>query len=380
MSRWFALTLTAATLLLVGSCSRQPPWQWKLPKGFPEPVVPADNPMTSEKVALGRRLFYDKRLSQNQTQACGSCHQQSRGFSDGRTTALGSTGQLHFRNSMALTNVAYASHLTWANPLIDRLEAQALLPMFGDNPVEMGLADEETLLTRLRDDTQYRDLFAAAFSGESTSITLPNVTRALASFERTIISGNSPYDRFSRGDQQALSDSAKRGMQHFFSERLECFHCHGGFNFSDAMNHAGLPEPERAFHNNGLYNVDRMGAYPERDRGLIKITGKLTDMGRFKAPTLRNIAVTAPYMHDGSIATLGEVLDHYANGGRTIESGPDAGDGSVSPNKSTFLIGFILSDDERADVVAFLESLTDEKFLRDPALSDPFTSEPGATR
>jgi cytochrome c peroxidase len=168
-------------------------------------------------------------------------------------------------------------------------------------------------------------------------------------------------------------------MDLFFSERLECFHCHGGFNFSDAVDHARLPEPERAFHNTGLYNVDGNGAYPPGDRGLLALTGNPADMGRFKAPTLRNIAVTAPYMHDGSIATLEEVIDHYAEGGRTIASGPDAGVGSASPLKDPFVSGFVLSDRERADLVAFLESLTDESFLTDPRFSDPFAAEERGT-
>jgi len=246
-----------------------------------------------------------------------------------------------------------------------------LVPMFGDTPIELGLRDEKTLIDRLTPDARYVQLFTSAFSGDPTPVSIRNVTRAIAAFERTLISGNSAYDRYRLGDTKALSDTAKRGMTLFFSERLECFHCHGGFNFAEAVDHAKLPEPERAFHNTGLYNVDGKGAYPASDPGLYKVTGNPSDMGRFKAPSLRNVALTAPYMHDGSIATLGEVLDHYAAGGRTIASGPNAGVGSDSPIKDKFLVGFVLTPEERAEVIAFLESLTDDAFLTDPRFADP---------
>lgn len=359
------------TLALAAACDREPTWRWNLPKGFPEPRVPAGNPMSSVKVELGRRLFYDKRLSGNGTQACASCHQQARAFTDGREHAIGSTGQAHSRNSMSLTNVAYGSRLTWANPLLDHLEDQALGPMFGDTPIELGLKDEGELVAKLDPDRHYQELFRAAFPDQPRPINLKNTTRALAAFERTLISTDSPYDRYTRGDTGALSDAAKRGMTLFLSERLECFHCHGGFNFADSVDHAKLPEPERAFHNTGLYNLDGKGAYPDSDRGLMKITGKPSDMGRFKAPTLRNIAVTGPYMHDGSVPTLEAAIDHYAAGGRTIEAGPNRGAGSDSPLKDKFLVGFVLKDDERRDLIAFLESLTDKTFLRDRRFADP---------
>lgn len=372
-----ALAGVALMALHLSSCRSSAQWEWRLPAGFPPPRIPGDNPMSAAKVKLGRFLFYDKRLSLNQTQACASCHQQQHAFTDGRVHALGSTGAAHRRNSPSLTNVAYASRLTWANSLINRLEDQALVPMFGDTPIELGLPDEATLTQRLASDRRYSALFAAAFPSEHAPITVKNVTRAVAAFERTLISGDSPYDRYTRGDATALSDTAKRGMVLFFSERLECFHCHGGFNFADAVDHAKLPEPERAFHNNGLYNVDGQGGYPEDDRGLYEITHAARDMGRFKAPTLRNVAVTAPYMHDGSIATLAEVIDHYAAGGRTIDDGPHAGDGSKSPLKDQFVTGFIVTAQERSDLLAFLESLTDASFLTDPRFGDPFAPSSG---
>ncbi len=347
-------------------------WRWQLPRDFPAPRVPADNPMSSVKVELGRRLFYDRRLSQNEQQSCASCHRQELAFTDGQRHAVGSTGETHVRNSMTLANVAYASRLTWANGLLDRLEDQALVPMFGDAPVELGLADERVLAGRLGADRAYRELFARAFPGDPEPVRTQNVARALAAFQRTLISADSPYDRYLRGASDALSPAAIRGMALFLSERLECFHCHGGFSFSDAVDHDRLAEPERAFHNTGLYDVDGRGAYPAEDRGLIAVTGRAEDMGRFKAPTLRNVAVTAPYMHDGSIATLEEVIDHYAAGGRTLASGPHAGSGYDSPRKDPLVAGFVITPDERRDLLAFLRSLTDPTFLTEPRFADPF--------
>jgi len=203
-------------------------------------------------------------------------------------------------------------------------------------------------------------------------VSMASVVRAIAAFERTLLSGNSPYDRYSyRGEREALSVSAKRGMTLFFSERLECFHCHQGFAFTDSVKHKLTVFPEVTFHNTNLYNVDGRGAYPATDQGLAEFTGKPEDMGRYRSPTLRNIAVTAPYMHDGSIATLSEVIDHYAAGGRASVQG-----GELSPYQSEFVRGFTLTPQEKQDLLAFLESLTDTEFLTDPRFADPFATTP----
>ncbi len=353
---------------------------WHLPPGFPLPKVPADNPMSKEKVELGRHLFYDTRLSGNGTYACASCHVQEKAFTDGRARALGSTGQVHPRGAMSLTNVAYATNFAWANDVLASLEQQALVPMFGEAPVELGLAGgEQALGDRLRAVPYYRDAFQRAFPDDADAMAqehlVSRVVYAISAFERTLLSGRSAYDRFTQGDESAISDSAKRGRDLFFSETLECFHCHGNFNFSDSVTHAGTAITESMFHNTGLYNIDGKGAYPPDNRGLMDVSTLPSDMGRFKAPTLRNVAVTAPYMHDGSVATLEDALDHYAAGGRTITSGPYAGNGSKSPLKSEFLKGFIISPSQKADVVAFLESLTDEEFLHDPRFSNPWSTE-----
>lgn len=346
------------------------------PPNFPAQRVPADDPWSVDKARLGRWLFYDRRLSGNETTSCGSCHRQSLAFTDGRATALGSTGEHHFRASMSLANAGYNSALTWASTIQRRLPQQALLPMFGEHPVELGLAGREAeTLDRLRADSRYRDLFPRAFPGQAEPFTVENVTRAIGAFERSLLSANSPFDRYQRGDASAMSASALRGMNLFNSEALECFHCHGGFNLTDSVVHARSAFDETAFHNTGLYNVDGRGAYPAGDTGLHMQTGVAEDMGRFRAPTLRNVAVTAPYMHDGSIATLDGVISHYSSGGRTITSGPNAGVGSANPFKSGFVRGFALTNDERADLIAFLEALTDPVFLTDPRYADPFGNE-----
>ena len=349
-------------------------YAWDLPPSFPLPRVPEDNPMSEAKVELGHFLFYDTRVSGNGTQSCASCHAQSLAFTDGEGVSTGSTGELTPRGAMSLTNVAYNSRQIWANPTVLTLEDQAHGPMFNTAPVELGTPDD--LAARLAEDPDYPAMFEDAFPNEPDPINAENVIRAIASFERTMISHDAPFDRYNRGDDSAMSESALRGLELFFTERLECFHCHGGFNFSDGVTTSGTVIEEVGFHNTALYNIDGRGGYPAPNRGILEVTGDRRDMGRFRAPTLRNIELTAPYMHDGSIATLDGVLDHYAAGGRTITDGPYAGVGSESPLKNLFMHGFVLSDEERADVMALFSSLTDETFLHDPRFADPFAPTP----
>ena len=223
------------------------------PAGFPPQRLSPDNPYSLEKARLGRYLFYDRRLSGNETQSCGSCHQQSRAFSDGRATGLGSTREDHPRGPMSLANVAYVPALTWANSLMLDLERQALVPIFGDSPVELGIRDEVELVARLEADQEYVASFAKSFPKDPPKITLDQVTKALAAFQRTLLSGRSPYDRYLAGETQALSDSQKRGKDLFFSEKLECYHCHGGYAFSDSAVSATSQFLELSFHNTGLY-------------------------------------------------------------------------------------------------------------------------------
>lgn len=354
----------------------QAPFQWRVPAWAPPPAVPEDNPMSTAKVELGRFLFYDRRLSRNETMSCGSCHQQSKAFTDGVAAPVGVTGERHTRGSMSLTNVGYLPVLTWANPNVKSLEQQALVPMFGEHPVEMGMAGrEQEMFERLRADGRYPKMFAAAFPEMKGEISLATITRAIGAFQRTMISLDAPYDRYRYGgDANAISPAAKRGETLFFSEKFECYHCHAGFTFTDNLHHARLPFPEIGFHNNALYNVDGRGGYPKSNQGIIEFTNRPEDMGKFRTPTLRNIALTAPYMHDGSIATLEAVLRHYAAAGRTVHAGENKGDGSANPYKSNFIVGFDLSNEELEDMLAFLHSLTDEKFVTDPHLADPFAS------
>ncbi|MFO1421143.1 MAG: di-heme enzyme [Candidatus Competibacteraceae bacterium] len=357
-------------------------YSWSLPTGFPKPRESADNPLTDAKVELGRHLFYDLRTSINQTMACASCHQPARGFTDGRPTSVGATGEDHPRNAMSLTNVVYNSVFNWANPILTTLHAQALIPIFGEFPLELGWSDHEAeILDRFRRDARYQQLFAAAYPSETDPFNADRVAKAIAAFESILISGNSPYDKATyQGNRGAMSEAARRGQELFFSERMECFHCHGGFNFSQSVNHAGTTIQQVEFHNNGLYNIGGKGDYPLDNRGLWEFTQKPSDMGRFRAPTLRNIELTAPYMHDGSIATLEEVIDHYARGGRLISEGPLAGDGAKNPYKSELIVSFSLTAQEKQDVIAFLQSLTDWEFLCDPRFADPFGNFPRHTR
>lgn len=351
------------------------PWPFVLPRGFPSPRLPDDAVLTAELAELGRHLFYDVRLSGNGTQSCASCHRQAQAFSDGRVTPTGSTGDVLRRNAMSLTNAAYNPAQTWANPQATTLERQALIPILGKHPIELGVAGhEEQILARLVADTDYPTRFAAAFPGEPTPITWANIVRGLAAFERRLISGGSRVDRYRGGDLDALTASELRGQAMFFSETLECHHCHGGFNFTIAVDHVNVAEQRAQYFNTGLYNVDGAGAYPTRDQGLWEFTFVDTDRGRYRPPTLRNVAVTAPYMHDGSVATLEEVLAIYERGGRLIESGPDAGDGRTNPNKSPFVGGFTLTPEQRIDLLAYLRALTDDDFLTDPTLADPFAA------
>jgi cytochrome c peroxidase len=348
-------------------------YSWELPKGFPPPRIPAGNPMTAAKAELGRYLFYHARMSVNGKTSCATCHKQELAFTDGRAQSIGTTGEAHPRSAMSLINIAYSGVLTWSNPRMTDLEDQALVPMFGEHPIELGLREGDSFLPMLRSDPKYRVLFRRAFPDAQEPATIANVTKAIACFERTLISARSPYDRYHYGgEDSAVSDAAKRGEILFFSQLLSCFRCHSGFNFSDATTSARSPVHEIEFHNTGLYNLAGTLSYPAPNLGIYEYTMAPADVGKFKTPTLRNIAVTAPYMHDGSIPTLEGVIDHYAAGGRTIDAGPNAGEGHRNPNKEQLLGGFRLSRRERADLIAFLECLTDEAGLRDPRFANPW--------
>ena len=347
-------------------------WNWQLPADFPTPKVPEDNPMSRAKVELGRHLFYDPRLSVNSSISCATCHQQDKAFTDGKSVSKGATGESTPRNAQHLGNVAWHGTLTWANPALVTLERQMLVPLFGENPIEMGVNDDNKLriLKRIESNRSYQQKFRSAFPGVSKPVSWDHIIKAIATFQRTLISSNSKFDRYQRGEAK-LNESETRGKNLFFGEKAECFHCHGSFNFNDQIVHQQTREAETPFHNTGLYNLGGDGAYPASSQGLIEVSGKSDDMGKFRAPSLRNVEVTAPYMHDGSINSLEEVLSTYAAGGRHIKNGPMAGDGRRNPYKSELIGNIELSPEEQADLLAFLKTLTDWDFLKDKRFSRP---------
>lgn len=267
--------------------------------------------VVSMRIELGRHLFYDTRLSGNGTQSCATCHQQPRAFSDGRATAAGSTGERHTRNAMTLTNVRRNATFTWDDPRRRSLERQARVPLFGRKPLEMG-ANKRAMLATLRADERYLRLFRDAYPSQRKPITIANALHAIASFERALVSEQSPFDRAMRGEHEAMSPQAWRGLRLFTASG--CGACHQGDQFA-----------AQRFANNGV------------------------TAGRFRIPTLRNVAVTGPYMHDGSIASLEAVLDRY-----------------IAARKLS------MTAEQRADLLAFLHALTDEEFLSSPRFANPW--------
>lgn len=399
------------TLLLLALLPQSNPYEWNLPKGFPIPRVPANNPMTKEKVELGRFLFYDTKLSGSNTMSCASCHLQELAFADGKASPSGITNEFHPRNAQGLTNVAYNVRQTWINILFVDLEQQAHGPLFGESPVELGLfITEEQIREKLKQDPVYPEMFKRAFPESAEPITITNIIKAISSFQRTLISGNSPFDKFVyQGQKDAMSASAKRGMQFFNSEVAECFHCHDGINFNDSTFHENTsPIIEPLYHNNALYNIPGTGN-PPNNLGLMEVTGKQEHRGGFKTPTLRNLLYTYPYMHDGSIScdddknplhplgkangatnetcarqALGRVLDHYSRGGNnsTCAAFSTPG-GTKNPSypclsntpfttvDTTLIRPFPMSAQEREDLINFLLSLSDEEFTKDSRFSNP---------
>lgn len=280
---------------------------WTLPRGVPPPAADTTT-LTPARIELGRRLFFDPRLSVNGQSACGACHRQEFAFTDGRARAVGATGQQHSRGSMSLVNVAYRRALTRAEPPIASLEEQALVPMFSEHPVELGLKGHEPrIFAALGADPIYGRLFREAFPSHGPRITAETIAAAIAAFERTIVSFRSPYDRYRfEGVESALPPDARRGAV-LFETKAGCARCHEGINFDGSANGS-------------------------------------------RAPTLRNIGVTHPYLHDGSAPTLDAVLDGHGGGAA-------------------------LDPAERAELLAFLDSLTDIDALVDTRWRDPWRTQ-----
>jgi cytochrome c peroxidase len=324
-------SLPAAALLLLAAAGplAAEEYAWHLPRGFPTPAVPPDNPMSEAKVALGERLFFERRLSVTGGYSCSSCHDPARSFAQARPVAIGATGEALPHNAMALVNVAYNLSFGWNQPRLDSLETQMLEPMLNEHPIELGLKGREAAVcAQLAADPAYASDFAAAFPGDPAPVTFDHLVKAIATFERTLISGGSPFDRYVfNGEHDALSGEAKQGMALFFSKRAGCSGCHSGFNFSGNWRDAEGETGRASFARNGA------SAQPMR------------------VPTLRNIALTAPYMHDGRFESLAAVLDHYSSVAMQ----------AARADHRLPRVPFSIT--ERAALIAFLDSLTDETFL-----------------
>jgi cytochrome c peroxidase len=332
---WYA---AAALLVSLPACSdggtAAPPalTATVAPAGFPAgPIAaaaPPENALTEARAQLGRRLFFDPRLSRTNMVSCGTCHLQEHAFAQPTAVSTGVDGRQGIRNAPSLANLAWTSRLFW-DGRVASLEEQAGKPL--ENPDEMDLPLDEAV-RRVTEDDGYRRSFADAYGGPPSELSL---RRALASFVRTIVSSDSPYDRFVRGDEGALAAPARRGLTLFF-DKAGCFRCH----------------PSGTLTNDGFFNDG--SSVDGGDPGRRAITNRTGDLGKFRVPGLRNVAVTAPYMHDGSLPTLEAVVEQYARGGRG------------GPNTDALITPLELSADERADLSAFLRALTDEHFLEDP--------------
>ncbi|MBK8499113.1 MAG: c-type cytochrome [Flavobacteriales bacterium] len=324
-----------AVLLLLGSCQHDSldppgelnqPFPLRLPVGFPMPDVPPENPLTDASVRLGKSLFFEERLSRTGTLSCAGCHFPQRAFSDTVPLSLGVNGMTGLRNAPTLANVGYHPAL-FRDGGVPNLERQAIAPVHDHLEMDHDLT---LVAADLRDVEPYASLSMAAYGRVLDPYV---ITRSIANYERTLISGWSRYDRYLNGDASALNGSEVRGLQLFNSEALNCTACHNGFDLSD-----------HDYHNVGQYL-----AYA--DSGRTRITLLPGDRGKFKTPTLRNIALTAPYMHNGSMATIEEVIEFFASGGLP------------HPNRDPEMQSFVLSAQEKEDLIAFLNALTDERSI-----------------
>ncbi|MCO6495960.1 MAG: cytochrome-c peroxidase [Bacteroidetes bacterium] len=315
------------------------PYTIQIPAGFPKIDIPSDNPMTVEGIALGRKLFYDPILSKDNTVSCASCHKQENGFTDPARFSAGVDGKIGTIQSMTIINPGWNIAYFW-NGRAKSLEEQVLGPI--TNPVEMNSTWED-VIAKLKAIPEYRNDFKKAFGTDKIDSTL--VTKAIAQFERTLISGNSKFEQWNLGKVQ-FTDTEYEGYNIFFSEIGDCFHCHGNLLFQNLE-----------FANNGL------DLNP--DNGLYDVTKNLKDKGKFKIPTLRNIELSAPYMHDGRFNTLEEVVDFYSSGVQ-----------HNSPNISPLMEfsesgGVHLSSEQKVALIAFLKTLTDQEFVTNPKFAKP---------
>lgn len=307
--------------------SSSTPYRFNLPDWAPLPAVPEENPITKEKVKLGEKLFNDPIFSKNEDVSCASCHKADLAFTDGRKLPIGTSGKLGFRNSPSLLNTAYNT-LFFADGGVRSLELQVLVP--SDTHFEFDLSIPK-LIDKLKKDSSYKAMFLDAFNKPPT---VYGITRAIAAYERTLVSFNSKFDKFYyEKDSTLFSESEKRGMQLFFSPKTNCASCHTGIHFTD-----------RGFYNIGL-------PVNETDPGRIRVTTKKEDFGKFKTPSLRNVAITAPYFHDGRMNTLEEVIEYYNAGGEEFNQ------------KDLRIKPLNLSESQKQDLINFLKTLTDQQFM-----------------
>ncbi len=295
--------------------------QVSVPRGLEPVPVPDDNPMTVEKVALGRQLYFDTRLSRDNTVSCATCHDPKRGWTDQAPVSTGIGGQKGKRSAPTVINASYNLFQFWDGRAAS-LEEQAVGPIA--NPVEMG-ETHEVVVSKLSAIPGYREQFKRLFG---TDVTIDGIGKAIAAFERTVVSGDSPYDRYQAGERTALTAEAKRGLE-LFTGKANCSQCHVGFNLSDGV-----------FHNIGV-GIDA----PEPDMGRFVVTGEEKDRGAFKTPILRDLTRTAPYMHDGSEPTLERVVEYYNKGGFA--------NAWLDPKMQPLN----LTDEEKSDLVAFMKAL-----------------------
>lgn len=308
-------------------------YHFRTPAGFPEPVFPQDNLLTKARVELGRKLFYDPIVSRDSTIACASCHLQELAFADTGRFSRGVGDSIGFRNAPALFNHAWQT-VFMRDGGTPTLELQVLAPINDHLELDFNIL---AIVERLKRDSDYVQQSRLAYDREPDPFV---VTRALAAFERTLISGDSRYDDHVNGTP-TLTDEEIAGMELFSSERTQCSSCHSGFNFTN-----------EEYRNNGLYETFV-------DTGRARITFLREDVGKFRVPSLRNVALTAPYMHDGSVATLQEVLQHYLQGGQGHY------------NQDTLIRPFELTELEQTQLIAFLSTLTDRRLLSNPEYTKP---------
>lgn len=331
------ILIWSAFLFIATGCETDDPipYELKIPSWFPEMAIPPDNQLTQARIDLGRKLFYEPLLSSDSSVSCGACHQQELAFTDGLPKSMGVDGVIGLRNAPTLANVGYAPRLFHDGGVSD-LELQSQQPIFSPEEMNFSIAG---FLERIADDEEYRWMFNEAYGREPDAF---GITRAIASFERTFISGNSRFDHYTyQGMETALSEQELRGKTLFFSDGTKCATCHQPPLFTNY-----------AYENIGLY-------LNYADSGRARISHLPEDRGRFKVPTLRNIELTAPYMHDGSMQSLEQVVVHFNSGG------------VGHPNQSADILPLNLTAQQQADLVAFLRTLTDQQFLTEPDLSEP---------